>query len=185
MLTPSSSSPRSLSPRYPRRAEERSSNKIERERSAEGGPCSAAVPPPSRVLCCPSTITEVLHRRGLLFEAATSPLLEVFPNPVRRRERHWVGKTLLSRSSVTGGKAASPSPMGCCSYHRYKNHCQSFCPFLPPENLAAIAGKFYRSSLPLEVADRATAGLPPNRFGGRRCVGSAVPPSARIWAQKS
>ncbi|QHN82048.1 uncharacterized protein DS421_20g692280 [Arachis hypogaea] len=48
---------------------------------------------------------------------------------------------------------------------------------LRPENApAAVAGKFCRyrdwnsSPLPLEVA----AGLPPNRFGDRRCFGSAV-----------
>ncbi|QHO16533.1 uncharacterized protein DS421_10g304320 [Arachis hypogaea] len=107
MLALSSSSPRRLSPRHPQRVEERSSSRREREIGRKGGPCSAAVPPPSWVLHCPSIITEVLHRHGLLFEAATLSLLEVCSDPVRRRERHGVGKTLLSRSSVTSGRAAA------------------------------------------------------------------------------
>ncbi|RYR09539.1 hypothetical protein Ahy_B05g077891 [Arachis hypogaea] len=54
---------------------------------------------------------------------------------------------------------------------------------LRPENApAAVAGKFCHcrdrnsSPLPLEVA----AGLPPNRFGDRRCFGSAIPSLVRL-----
>ncbi|XP_020967791.1 uncharacterized protein LOC110267022 [Arachis ipaensis] len=54
---------------------------------------------------------------------------------------------------------------------------------LRPENApAAVAGKFCRcrdrnsSPLPLEVA----AGLPPNRFGDRRCFGSAILSLVRV-----
>ncbi|QHO19660.1 uncharacterized protein DS421_11g330940 [Arachis hypogaea] len=96
MLAPSSSSPRSLSPRHPRRAEERSSNRRERDRR-KGGSCSAAVPPPSRVLRCPSTIAEVLHYRGLLFEAAASPVLEP------RRRHPWVA--VLTTAAKTTAEA--------------------------------------------------------------------------------
>ncbi|QHN85964.1 uncharacterized protein DS421_16g541860 [Arachis hypogaea] len=100
MLVPSSSSLRSLSPRHPRRAEERSSNR--RERSAEGGSCSAAVPPPPQVLHCPSTIAEVLHRHGLLFKAAASPLLESLVVEPRRRYP-WVA--ILTTAAKTTAEA--------------------------------------------------------------------------------
>ncbi|XP_072052097.1 uncharacterized protein [Arachis hypogaea] len=119
------------------------------------------------------------------------------PVPLHHRWRR--GGRTLARSYCRGQRQRCPRrlrkplpPTSCCrpAWFRVdsRRHAwppephRSFCPFLSPENLAAVAGELFRrrdwnsSPLPLEVA----AGLPPSRFGDCRRVGSAVPPSVRV-----